>query len=82
MEGCDGAIYRTGRIVEAERFPGSARIGPNWWGFVRAFCLCNVSMGFQGPFLRLCLCLAKLRFPGNRCWWNAGQQLQAAAAEP
>jgi hypothetical protein len=30
---------------------------------VRAFCLCNVSMGYQRPFLRLCLCLAKLRFP-------------------
>ena len=28
-----------------------------------AFCLRNLSIGFQGPFRRLCLCRAKSRFP-------------------
>jgi hypothetical protein len=34
------------------------RIAPNWRGFVRAFCLYNLSIGNQGLFWRLCLCLA------------------------
>jgi hypothetical protein len=50
-------------VLRKRRFPSLLRIGPNWRGFVRAFCLCNVSRGFQAPFRRLCLCLAKSRFP-------------------
>jgi hypothetical protein len=46
-----------------QRFSGSLRIAPNWPGFGRAFCLCKLSIGFQGPFRRLCLCPAKSRFP-------------------
>jgi len=30
---------------------------------VRAFCLCRLSIGFQGSFWGLCLCPAKSRFP-------------------
>jgi hypothetical protein len=30
---------------------------------VRAFCLCKLSIGFDVPFWRLCLCPAKSRFP-------------------
>jgi hypothetical protein len=30
---------------------------------LRAFCLCKLSIGFQWPFRRLCLCPAKSRFP-------------------
>jgi hypothetical protein len=32
-------------------------------GFVRAFCLCGLSIGFQVSFWGLCLCPAKSRFP-------------------
>ena len=46
-----------------QRFPGSLRIAPNWRGFVCAFCLCKLSIGFHVPFWRLCLCPAKSRFP-------------------
>ena len=30
---------------------------------MRAFCLCKLSIGLQGPFRGLCLCRAKSRFP-------------------
>src|SRR5713101_2790877 len=33
-----------------QRFPGSLRIAPNWRGFVCAFCLCKLSIGFHVPF--------------------------------
>ena len=36
---------------------------PNWRGFVRAFCLCGLSLEFQGWFWGLRLCPAKSRFP-------------------
>jgi hypothetical protein len=51
-----------------QRFPGSLRIAPNWRGFVRTFCLYNLSIGNQGLFWRLCLCLAKSRFPETETW--------------
>ena len=38
-------------------------VAPNWRGFVRAFCLCKLSIGFHVPFWRLCLRPAKSRFP-------------------
>jgi hypothetical protein len=68
------------------RFPSSLRIAPNWRGFVRAFCLCKLSIGFHVPFWRLCLCPAKSRFPTAetavmvdkfRCGASAGMHLSA-----
>jgi hypothetical protein len=45
------------------------RIAPNWRGFVRAFCLYSPSIVSQGLFWRLCLCLAKSRFPETETWF-------------
>ena len=39
---------------------------PNWRGFVCAFCLCELSVGFQGPCRHFCLCPAKSRLPDSR----------------
>jgi hypothetical protein len=50
-------------VLRKQRFPGSLRIAPNWRGFVRAFCLCKLSTGFEGSFWRLCLRRIKSRFP-------------------
>jgi hypothetical protein len=58
----DGSNFRKGHPYK-QRFPGSLRIAPNWRGFVCAFCLCKLSIGFHVPFWRLCLRPAKSRFP-------------------
>jgi hypothetical protein len=39
------------------------RIGASWRGFLRACCLCNLSIRFLEPFRDLCLCPPKSGFP-------------------
>ena len=49
-------------VLHKQRFPGSVQIALNWRGFVYAFCLRNLSIGFQGPFR------------GRPCGRNLGSQ--------
>ena len=53
----DGSALYHGSVAACG--PGTCPLA----GFVRAFCLCRPSIGFQRPFRRLCLCPAKSRFP-------------------
>jgi hypothetical protein len=38
---------------------------PNWRRFVHTLCLCELSIGYQGPFRLLCLRPQKFRFPAT-----------------
>jgi hypothetical protein len=55
---------------------------------VRAFCLCTLSIGFPGPFRRLCLCSAKSRFPtaetgvGHGLWFHDPGDIEQIGPNP
>jgi hypothetical protein len=52
-------------VRSLRRFPGNARIAPDWPAFGRPLGLYNWSIGFRCPFRCFCLLASKSRFPAT-----------------